>query len=95
MLPPGAGKERRGSALPRLGHRQGVAAALHGQLPEHGETHGRALGIVLRVQVGETRDDRDNGLGHAVGEQRQDLGCDLGDDSVEVEGGSEAGRAKR
>jgi hypothetical protein len=77
---------------PRLGRRQGVAAALHGELPKHGETHERALGIVLRVQVGETRDDRDNGLGHAVGEQRQDLGRDPREDDVDVGGGSKARR---
>jgi hypothetical protein len=52
------GKDRprtaaRGSALLRLGRRQGVAAALHGQQPEHGEAHDRAPDVVLRVPVGE------------------------------------------
>jgi hypothetical protein len=46
------GKDRlrtaaRGLALLRLGCRQGVAAPLHGELPEHGEPHDRAPDVVL------------------------------------------------
>jgi len=68
-----------------------ATAALHGQLPEHGKAHDRALDIVLRMSPGERGDDRGLGPGHAVTEQRQHVGRDPLDRGGEVGGELESG----
>jgi hypothetical protein len=57
-------------------------------LPDHGEAHDRAPDVVLGVPVGEGRDDYASGARHTIAEQSHDVGRDLGDDGIEVGGGS-------
>jgi hypothetical protein len=82
---------------PRLGRRQGVPAAPLDQLPEHREAHNRELDVVPGVPAGEGRHDCGLGSGHAVAEQRQDVGRDPLDRGVEVDrvGGARQRSARR